>query len=591
LGPAAAAAARHQHGAPAVLKARFGLERALRWSVAAAILLCAGAARLTDLGDDGLDLFELRAVGLASTSGESIAAELRNQPATTPLHAVVLRAAALYGLREETLRLPSAILGIVALAAAMLFVRDLFGPRAALVTGILLAFSPFPLQLSREATAPSLSAATAAVLAWLLWRLLRSERGFPWAALAGAIALYASYAALAVLAAACVTAAVGFAAGELSRRAALRVAGATLLACLLFVPWAVYDLPTEPGREFAAINAGREIALALLQMPLFGASAPSTPSAYGLSGTLLLAALFAPFALRRRRLESLFAWAAIIFAVAGTVTTAYAGPYVFQPAQLLFALPFYFGLTGAALAWCTRRLPLSARTLACAGVAVVLAFAVERPAAETPVPGRENWRDAIGVVRRNLGRDDTVAIPEAREAVQFYGVDLQRRMPLKDRLPFAYSWVTRPWRSWFIAGWRVRLNPDWPPLMAKLRRARFVVDLSPADEPKVYFSGPERKPTYLAACHMDLPAAVIARQTILRDCLVEVGALDGPLRQVRTLSSARVSMRNPALLESVQLLADAGKTDEARALAEAIAAQEPDLMLAAREAMQPSAPK
>src|SRR5262249_31400987 len=105
----------------------------------------------------------------------------------------------------------------------------------------------------------------------------------------------------------------------------------------------------------------------------------------------------------------------------------------------------------------------------------------------------------------------------------------------------------------------------------------FIVDLSPSDEPAVYFLADERRNNYIAACNFELPARVIARQTILRDCLRELGGVEGTVRQVETLlAEASVALRDPTLLESIALLQQAGRGDAARALAEAIGAREPD---------------
>jgi hypothetical protein len=177
---------------------------------------------------------------------------------------------------------------------------------------------------------------------------------------------------------------------------------------------------------------------------------------------------------------------------------------------------------------------------------------------------------------QNLGPHDRVAVPLADGAVAVYGAELGGRLPVRSHLPAANAWLTRVEAGWLIAGWSARLHPLWP----KIRRALddvFAVNLSPAREPALLYIGKERYPTYLAACHFELPAAVLARQTILRDCLREIGALEGPLRHVRTLSaSAGVSLRNPALLESVTLLIEADRIEEAIALAEAVALREGD---------------
>jgi len=86
-------------------------------------------------------------------------------------------------------------------------------------------------------------------------------------------------------------------------------------------------------------------------------------------------------------------------------------------------------------------------------------------------------------------------------------------------------------------------------------------------------------------CHFDLPVAVLARQPVLRDCLLEVGPVPAVLDQLdRLLAADHVSLRNPTLLEAVTALHEGGRTDRARELATRIAEREPD-WLPARQAV------
>lgn len=528
---------------------------------------------------------------LATAPANRFFSDLRGQGGATPAAHAVLRFASLYGLRETPLRLPAAVAGVLAVAASMLLVRALFGWRAALMSGVILAASPAHVEASRQAGAASVSMAAALALSWLLLRLLRGERLLWRTAFAGAVALYCGYAALAVLGAAALVGLWSVARGGPRRAAALRVFVASAIALALFAPWAVYDLPTEPGAQFIAPLSGLPLLREIAVVPL-GASLPAAirPEIAGLAAALL-AITGAVLAWRQRPPAAIFAVALLVVGVAGIVATSWRGPYLLSSTQLLFLLPVLLGLAAVALERAVRLLPWPALwTPGCLAIAAVCAWTLERPALPAPP---EDWRGAFAVLEQNLGRDDLVAAPLASDAARVYGLELARRMPARDRVTLAYSWLAHEDHGWLIAGLAARLNPEAQKLFSQLADLRFMVDLSPSSEPALYFLGAKRRQTFILACHFDLPAQVLARQAIIRDCLRELGAAEGPLRQVRVLvGDPDVRLRNPTLLESVTLLTHLGKVEEARALAEAIARREPEWpeAQAALAAIPPQAP-
>jgi uncharacterized membrane protein len=90
-----------------------------------------------------------------------------------PLHNLILAPwLGLFGEDAVSLRLLSVLASLVAILFSGLIARDLFGPRAAIVTIALLAFSPLQVRYAQEARMYALLAAFAAIATWALIRWL-----------------------------------------------------------------------------------------------------------------------------------------------------------------------------------------------------------------------------------------------------------------------------------------------------------------------------------------------------------------------------------------------------------------------------------
>lgn len=557
----------------------------LRRVAAALILLLAAVLRLRGLGESPLDSGELTAVAVARAPASAFLTGVRSASGATPVSPALIRLAAEYGADELHLRLPAALAGVVTVALAMLFLRSLFGARAALAAGLLLAAAPLPVSSARLVSALPLAAAASILAAWLLWRLMRDERRLWATAAAAGAALYGGYAGLAVLAAALAAAALGVVLGRVSRAAASRVLAAAAIALFLFSPWGAYDLPTEPGGQFISPNVSWSLIAGLFSTPFAGLDA-----AAGLGAVVAaLALLGIVVAGLRRPSAALYGVALAALVLAGCLLSAWLAPYVFSPAQILVPIVVVFGFAGFGLDQIVRRIPApSLWTPLCLVLPALLAW---KAAAQPVAPASEDWRAAFGVVLQNVGREDLVAVPLAREASAFYGAELERRMPRRASVASIYNWMIRADRSWLIAGAPARFDPQWGKQWKRLTDHGFPINLSPSAEPAVFFFGPERRRAYIEACHFELPAIVLAQQPLLRDCLRELGTMRGPLRQVGTIvDSTGISLRNPTLLESVTLLAQAAHPEEAWALADAISRREPDLAGAAQAALRAGTP-
>ncbi|MEK7127671.1 MAG: glycosyltransferase family 39 protein, partial [Patescibacteria group bacterium] len=84
---------------------------------------------------------------------------------------------AVFGLNEFSVRLPSAILGVLAVVLTFFLAREMFNERVAVITALLLAISPWHLQFTRTAyETGSLAFFTTGGLLLFLWGLKKR----PW---------------------------------------------------------------------------------------------------------------------------------------------------------------------------------------------------------------------------------------------------------------------------------------------------------------------------------------------------------------------------------------------------------------------------
>ena len=208
----------------------------LRLLAGAVILAAALALRVQRLGVE--PLWEDEAFSFHAVTGPTWLADLRfeNLP---PLYFVVLHGwIALAGDDERALRLLSALLGTLFVAATMWAARELFDAGVALWSGLVAAASPMGIYYSQEARPYALLTTLVVAFYAVLWRALRTNRGGQWVAVGAfaTAALYTHYlAALALLPTAFMLAAWPVRARLGRYLCALAVAGAA------FAPWVVWS--------------------------------------------------------------------------------------------------------------------------------------------------------------------------------------------------------------------------------------------------------------------------------------------------------------------------------------------------------------
>ena len=171
-------------------------------------------------------------------------------------------------------RLPSAIFGVLAVAASYRLGCSLMGRKTATVTALLLAICPVAIQYSQEARMHELFLLAALLSTWVLARALaHPARWWLWIAYgaATALSLYTVYLGFAVLAAQ----AVWVLLTALRRRPVRLLVSWGLgcaVACLLYVPWwpvliaiVGQKLAPSPGTATAALGAPLQFGLNFLR--------------------------------------------------------------------------------------------------------------------------------------------------------------------------------------------------------------------------------------------------------------------------------------------------------------------------------------
>jgi len=531
--------------------------------------MAAMALRLPSAARTSLDPQEIEAVATAIAPVREFLPGVRRLAGGVPVHFLLLRWLTAYGFEELRIRSAALVAGGLAVVATGTLVRTGFGWPQGVAAATLLAFSPLHAAASGRALPHALCAFLVLVYALAFEAQLRGRGGRGVALLAALAALYTSYAALFPVGASLLYACAERWRGHISAAALSRALGGSALAVLVFVPWAIYDLAGPRGGGIALANVGWHVPAAVARAFAVGAASG------GDFIPLVFAALAGLGALRglfRGAPGAVWSIAIAVLGVAGTAGAARWLRYPFDPVKVLFVLPFYLALVAEGLAAATAPLRASnARPAATVALAVALAAAAHWAGAPARDSERSDWRAAANVILRNLGDGDAVAAPAGHRFLLYYAPELERCLAI-ERVGLLPGGLQQRARVWLAAGWAARLHPQWSSVRIFLA-PRVVVDLSPASDPAVYYATLDlgRRRTYLEACHFDLPLAVWARQPLLRDCLRELGPLPTILERVDDLARARdLRLRNPALLQAVTLLWQAGRKREAARLAEAI---------------------
>jgi hypothetical protein len=540
-------------------------------------LLCATGAvvRGRDLGAPSLSLAEIRAVLTADRPLSELPSAVAAQVGSTPLSSVIGHAAARkFGRTEIVTRAPNAIAGSLAIAAIALISRAWFGT-SGLIAAALLAISPPHIADSRMVDGSAfvgllgllLLAAAVETGAHPTLRRLLSLIAL------GVVALYTHYGEALIWLAILLVVTAYAASRAISPRGAAFVVIAAVLSFSLFVPWLLLDYQSGRGAIlFAPRGLGahlRDVAAVWAHDRRLGWSWTLAAAALALTGVIS--------GLWQKRYPTLLLSTSIVAVVLGTIWATARVPYPFSPAQTLVALPVYLLLIARGIE--TLLWPLRARWGDASEVAAAAAIVIGATALPlAPVQPGPDWRTVAAVVERNAWIDDTVAAPEAREALLFYAPGLAGQLLPDVRAVAVASALEGGVRGWLVAPLSLRLGAAWPEVSRWLQTAR-AVDLSVGDDPHILYGGQTSRERLLhEIAGFDLPTAAIARGSWLRELLQESGPAPVLVRFVDQLIAAEptVSLRNTELLLLVSYLAHNGQRDRARDLAARIVASEPD---------------
>lgn len=314
------------------------------------------------------------------------------------------------GTSEWALRLPSVLGAMLACGLLVLLARRLVDGPTALISGLLLATSPFVIKWSQQARGYTMLLAISLLATLLLVRALeRGARG-AWAAYGVAFAAVTVWHPVAglVLAPTHVLLAV-------QRRERVLPHGlfAAVLVGLLAVPWA---------SQLAIRSTGEGVAMNWLTFPTADVATRAVLDVSGAGGVGLLLAIVGLVVLARRESRALALWLAtwafspfalaLVFSV---VRPIYLDRYLIVAAPA-FALLAASALTG-----------LAARARALLATALVMATLVALAQwYSSPSEGNwrgEDWRRAVASVLKRRAPDEPVVVApwSAHPAAEYYG--------------------------------------------------------------------------------------------------------------------------------------------------------------------------
>lgn len=215
--------------------------------------------RLYDLGEFSLWLDEIRSLThAAGITSLGIAfdqeAVLRTGDAHPPLYFLLLKLWLPVGTGPFALRFPSAMIGVLTIAATFLLGREVISRRAAVLAAILVAASPLLLLYDREVRMYPLFGFLAVLTVYLFLRAHRTDSLRYWVgfSVVAVFNLYTHYHAVLVLASIWVWLIL---IGERRRRVWLRFLTSQVFVALMFVPWlAVLSAQFERFFTAAAAN-------------------------------------------------------------------------------------------------------------------------------------------------------------------------------------------------------------------------------------------------------------------------------------------------------------------------------------------------
>jgi 4-amino-4-deoxy-L-arabinose transferase-like glycosyltransferase len=342
--------------------------RAYWIALLAGITLLGFGIRLVGLTDHGVWFDEAIYVSYVRLPDVvSMLDALLTSPPCTPLYMLLLdRWVDLFGSGDFSIRFLAVLLSTATLPATYWLGRLLAGSGAGLLGALLLALSPYALELGQEAAPYVLASFTTTLALALGWRWRATGRGGWWYVLIGVVAGYSHYVFPAILAGFTVLALLP-AAGprRLGRRAWLAGNAAIGLAWL---PWlaamAVYWIASPvPRVALPQLVTEREVIGALVQFSSGSAVLLTSQPVLRVGGlaagaVLLLAGWLAGASPARRGLRVVIVLSAVIF-LAPAVISAATSLWIFVPHFMIFLLPALCVVLAAGVLWLIGALPSS----------------------------------------------------------------------------------------------------------------------------------------------------------------------------------------------------------------------------------------
>jgi hypothetical protein len=378
----------------------------------AAILLLAAGLRLHDLGAESLWVDEGASLRFAGMGVGELLASVGTDPNPPAYYLLLHYWVALSGESEWSLRLPSALFGVLSVGAVWAVGRALLGRAAGLLAALILALSPFHVHYSQEARAFALVALLGLLSYYFFVRLSEGEaptQGRPlllgagyalstalllWSHVYGAFVVLAQNAHVALL---LVPALLGGGRGfgpRLLPWVALQLAVVALYAPLLVLMSGAFS--TRRGRWWVQPPSPGSVGGSLVEY----AGSPALLLVLGLFAVLGAAALLA----RREpgRLSLLVLWLAVPIAVpvaiSAVATPMFATRYPIAATPALYLLAAGgIAAAGGALSRVYPRAPLG-RAAVLGGALLVAALCAPQLARYYEETTRDDWRGAASYV-------------------------------------------------------------------------------------------------------------------------------------------------------------------------------------------------
>jgi mannosyltransferase len=392
-------------------------EDAPPWRTAlAAVVLLAAALRVHGIDRESLWFDEGHSLQTARLSPGDLVASLA-EDVHPPLYFLVLSGSTrVFGESDAALRMPSAVLGTLAVLAFFLLGRRLAGTGAGLAAAFLSAVSPFHVAYSQEARPYALLLLLCVVSTHALARLVddprRAGRRVAYGALAAAV-LYTHANGVFLLAAHAAFGAVAIARAPRGTRGTLLAAAgvALLVAGALLAPWvpsALRQVRRVGDDGWIPVPTLRTFRRAL-------AEHAGSAWAFGLLALLSVAGVVAGTRERAGRLLLLLVYALPLL---GPVALSLVGPKAFLPRTAIASTVGLLLLAGTGLAWLATR-GRSGVAAAIAALALLAALSGRELARRHEHAHNEDLRGAAAIVDREALPGDVVVVGHPFEETPF----------------------------------------------------------------------------------------------------------------------------------------------------------------------------